>query len=44
MRARLGVRQGVWFAVLTMFCGLASIAAAQEASQTPKVWASEELK
>ena len=44
MRARLEVRRGVWFAVLIMFCGLASIAVAQEASQTPKVWASEELK
>jgi quercetin dioxygenase-like cupin family protein len=44
MRAGLGIRLGAWFAVLTTLWGLAGIATAQEASQTPKVWASEELK
>jgi quercetin dioxygenase-like cupin family protein len=44
MKAGLGIRQGVGFAVLAAFWGFATITAAQETSQTPKVWASQELK
>jgi hypothetical protein len=44
MKIWLGIRQGVGFAVLVALCGVVSIAVAQETSQTPKVWASDELK
>jgi quercetin dioxygenase-like cupin family protein len=44
MKAWLGIRQGAGFAVWAALCGVASIAVAQETSQTPKVWTSEELK
>ena len=44
MKARLGIQWCARFAILATLWGIANIAAAQETSQTPKVWASQELK
>jgi len=40
----LSVWQVTWFVMMAAWCGSLSVASAQETSQTPRVWAAEELK
>lgn len=44
MKAWSGLQRSVGFAVLVALSGISSIAAAQEAAPTPKVWTAKELK